>query len=227
MLRAPCPLPEVLHEAFFFLLLLCLCGIGQASAETRYITDMTEVMLRKGEGIRYKVVRGLMSGEAVEELSTNRRTGYSRVRTKDGTTGYILTHQLQDEPGAREQLAAMKARLADFQQAPDQLAVRFTELQSEMEALKQEKEQREEELAAIKYASTNLVSIIEERSELRKRVADLTRQVDDLRQKNQDRESETHQRWFLIGAGVTTGAILIGPVVPHVSFRRKKPWGTI
>lgn len=219
----------------FLLLLLCLCGLGQALAETRYITDIAQIELRKGEGTRYKILRYLTSGEAVEELSTNKRTGYSRVRTKDGTSGYILTRQLQDEGGARDRLAATEARLAELQQAPDQLAVKLSQLRSAHEklttdhaALEQEKERLEEELAAIKYASINLVAITQERSNLRKRVAGLTGQVADLQQKNRDLKNETNQRWFLIGAGVVTGAILIGLVLPHLRFRRRKSdWGTL
>jgi len=219
----------------FLLLLLCLCGIGQALAETRYITDMTQIMMRSGEGTKYKIIRSLTSGEAVEELGTNKRTGYSRIRIKDGTTGYVLTRQLQDEPGARDQLAAIKARLAEFQEAPDQLAMKLSELRSTHEKLKttrktleQEKEQLEEELAAIKYASENLVAITQERSDLRKTVADLTGQVAELRQKNRDLKNGTNQRWFLIGAGVVVGAILIGLILPHLRFRRRKSdWETL
>ncbi len=213
----------------FLLLLVCLCSLGQALAETRYITDIAQIMLRKGEGTKYKIIRSLTSGEAVEELGVNRATGYSRVRTKDGTVGYILTRQLQNEPGAREQLAAMETRLAEFQQAPDQLAMKLTELQSaygklktEKESLEQQKEQLEEELAAIKYASADIVRVTEERSDLRKRVAELTLQVAELEQKNRDKKNATNQRWFLIGAGVVTGSILIGLILPHLSFRRRK-----
>jgi len=219
----------------FLLLLLCLCGLGQALAETRYITDIAQIELRKGESTRYKILRYLTSGEAVEELSTNRKTGYSRIRTKDGTSGYVLTRQLQDEPGARDRLAAMEVRLAELQQAPDQLAVKLSQLRSaherlaaDHEDLGQEKEQLEEELAAIRYASTNLVAITQERSDLRKRVVDLTGQVADLQQKNRDLKNETNQRWFLIGAGMVTGAILIGLVLPHLRFRRRKSdWGAL
>lgn len=219
----------------FLLLLLCLCGLGQALSETRYITDIAQIELRKGESTRYKILRYLTSGEAVEELSMNKRTGYSRVLTKDGTSGYILTRQLQDERGARDRLSATEARLAELQKAPDQLAVKLSQLRSAHEklttdhaALEQEKERLEEELAAIKYASINLVAITKERSDLRKRVADLTGQVADLQQKNRDLKNETNQRWFLIGAGVVTGAILIGLVLPHLRFRRRKSdWGTL
>lgn len=219
----------------FLLLLLCLCGLGQALAETRYVTDKSQIMLRRGESTGHKIVRSLPSGEAVDELQSSKSTGYSRIRTADGTTGFVLTRQLQDEPVARDRLATIETQLAELQQAPDQLAAKLTELQSKHDALETiheelvgEKERIEQELATIKHASTNVVRITEERSELRKRVADLTRQAADLQQENRDLKNQTTQRWFLIGAGVVAGGILIGLVLPHLRFRRRKSsWGSL
>ena len=217
------------------LLLLCLCSIAQALAETRYVTDRSEIMMRRGESTRHKIIRSLPSGAAVEELSANKTTGYSEIQTEDGATGYVLTRQLQEEPVARDRLAAMQARLAELQRAPNQLAAQLAELRSahdeleaDHEALEGEKERLEEELASIRHASANVVRITQERSELRKNLANLTREVADLQQENRDLKNETTQRWFLIGAGVVTGGVIIGLVLPHLRFRRRKSsWGSL
>lgn len=217
------------------LLLLCLCCIGPALAETRYVIDQTEINMRRGESTRYKIIDRLKSGEAVEELSTNKATGYSRIRNEKGTIGYVLTRQLQDEPAARDQLAAMEARLAELQQAPDQLAAKLTKLQAahdsletDHEELAGERDRLEQELASIRQASANVVRITEERSELRKSVADLTRDVADLQQENLDLKNQTTQRWFMIGAGVLAGGILLGLILPHLRLRRRKSsWGSL
>jgi SH3 domain protein len=192
-------------------------------------------MLRKGESTKHKIVRSLPSGEEVKELGANKSTGYSQIQTEDGTTGYVLTRQLQDEPVARDRLASMEARLAELQQAPDQLASKLTALQSahdklnaDHQELEGEKGRLERELASIKHASANVVRITEERAELQKNVADLTRLVEDLKQENTDLQNQTTQRWFLIGAGVVTGGILIGLILPHVRLRRRKSsWGSL
>jgi len=216
------------------LLLLCLCCIGQALAETRFVTDKSTITLRKGESTKHKVIRSLPSGEAVEELEIDEASGYSKVQTKDGTTGYVLTRLLQDEPVARDRLAAVMAELEELRQAPDQLAAKLTELQVayaklqvDHQEISREKERLEQELASIKHASANVVQITEERSELRKTVADLTRHVANLQQESQDLKNQTTQHWFLIGAGVVTGGILIGLILPHLRFRRRKSsWGS-
>lgn len=217
------------------LLLLSLCAIGQVSAETRYITDQSEITLRAGESTRYKIIRPLPSGTPVEVMDANPSTGYSKVRTEDGTEGYVLSRQLLAEPVARDRLAAMEEKLAALQQAPDQLTSQLSRLQSAHERLSQDyenlqrdKDRLEEQLATIRYASANVVQITEERTELRKNVADLARQVADLQQENRDLKNQTSQRWFLIGAGVVFGGILLGLVLPQLRFRRRKSsWGSL
>jgi len=216
------------------LFLLCLCGLGQALAETRYVTDVARITMRTGESTKHKLLRTLTSGQAVKELSRNKKTGYSRVRTRDGTVGYVLSHLLQDEPGARDRLVALEVRLAELQRNPDQLAVKLDELQeshaklkADHAALAEEKEQVEEELATIKYTSTNLVSITRERSELRRQVTEQTRQIADAEQRNRDLEQQTNQRWFLIGAGVVVGSIFIGLILPNLRIRRRNDWGKL
>ena len=73
-----------------------------------------------------------------------------------------------------------------------------------------------------------LLRITEERNELRQGVADLSRQVATLQQENLDMKNQSTQRWFLIGAGVLGGGILLGLVLPHLRFRRRKTsWGSL
>jgi len=191
--------------------------------------------MRRGESTDYKIERMLPSGEAVDELSTNKETGYSRIRTQDGTTGYVLTRQLLDEPTARDRLAEMEARLAELQQAPDQLAAKLAELQSEHQALektctelKGEKERLQLQLASIDQATAEAVSINQRRLELQDETTHLEAELERLKGAIKEAENQTQQRWFLIGAGVAGAGILLGLILPHLRFRRRKSsWGSL
>jgi SH3 domain protein len=177
----------------------------------------------------------LPSGSAVEVIDTNDDTGYSKIRTEDGTTGYVLTRQLLSEPVARDRIVSIEAKLVELQQAPDQLAAQLTRLQSEHttlqadhQELRGEKRRLEEELATIRHAAANVVRITEERTELRQSAAELSRQVASLQQENLDLRNQSNQRWFLIGAGVVLGGILLGLILPHLRFhRRRSSWGSL
>ena len=216
------------------LLLLTLAALG-VNAETRYVTDQFNIMMRTGESANHRILRQLPSGTAVKVLETNQDNGYSLVELPNGTTGYVLTRQLMDQPSARDRLEDMEARLRALQEEPDALAAKLTSLQSEYQAL-QEKQGRLErentelsqELEGIRRTAANAVRIAEERNDLRKNVVALTRQVEELKQENRDLSHQTAQNWFLIGGGVVVLGILIGLILPHLRFqRRKSSWGSL
>jgi SH3 domain protein len=204
-------------------------------AETRYVTDQYDFNLRSGESTRYKILRTLPSGTPLEVLGINTDSGYAKVRTSDGLTGYMLVRYLQEEPGARGQLEAMQQRLTELQQTPDKLAARLGELQREHEALKQknaalisEKEQVERALAEIRHASANVMRINQERKQLQDQVATLVMQVDGLEQRNLELTNRNKQDWFLIGAGVVVAGVLIGLILPNLRLkRRRSTWGSL
>jgi SH3 domain protein len=206
-----------------------------AHAETRYVTDRFEVTLRAGESTRYKILRMLPSGAPVEVLSVNRSTNYARVRIQDGTVGFVLVQELQDEPAARDRLAELEERLAALRQKPDALTKELADLQEthgELRArfatLEREKQLREQELAKIRHASANVLDITNDRERLRLQVAELTRARAAFEQENRDLKNQTNQRWFLIGAGVLVSGVLMGLILPHLRVRRRKTtWGSL
>ena len=217
------------------LLLLCLCAFAQAQAETRYVTDQCSVPMRKGDALKYKIARMLPSGTPVEVIGGKAGAAFVQVRTPEGNTGWVTAAELQAEPAARNHLAAMEARLAELQQAPEALAGKLAalqtehaSLQSEHERIGRERDRLEQELASLRNASANIVEVTNDRAELRTRVAELTRQAADLEQETRDLKLQRDQRWFLIGAGVVGGGILIGLILPHLRFRRRKSsWGSL
>jgi SH3 domain protein len=216
------------------LCLATLIAVTAAAAETRYVTDQYDFNLRAGESTRYKILRQLPSGAPLDILSINEESGYARVRTEDGLTGFMLLTYLQDEPAARSELKAMQARLAELQQEPDKLAARLSALQSEHGALQEDhailerdKQDLETELAEIRNASANAIQIDNERRQLQEQVANLMLQVDQLEHRNLELSNQTKQQWFLIGAAVLGLGVLLGLLLPSLRLRRRRsPWGS-
>ncbi len=203
-------------------LLLCLVATPITLAGTRYISDQVEIPMRAGESLKYKVLRSLNSGTPVEVLSSNPKSGYSRVRTEDGRTGFVATDRLQDEPIPRDQVAALKAKVAMFQEKFDKLPPSLKEVQASLDTALSDKHRLEEELLSIRQAAGDAPRILRERGELRQTVADLTRQVGELEQINRELDHQNAQRWFLIGGGVIFGGILIGFLLPQVRLGRRR-----
>lgn len=217
--------------------LLCLLLLlpGLLAAETRYVTDIAKITLRTGESTSHRIIHMLSSGTALEVLSSNKKSGYSKVKTSSGQVGFILTNKLTKETSARSQLSALRQEIDSLKAAPGELRKNLTDLQKqhgdlqvahqELQAVKQKQGQ---ELQSIRRTASNAIRISNERNELRQQVASLTRAVADLKQENQDLSNEATRDWFLIGAGVIIAGILIGLILPHLRFqRRRNSWGSL
>lgn len=217
------------------LALLLLTAAGGLQAETRYVTDQLKITMRSGESTTHKIVRMLPSGYAVELLENNRDTGYSKIRTEDGKTGYVLSRQLMKIPSARERLQEAEARLNALQEEPSRLTAKLMSLQDAHKQLQTahaqvagERDNLSQELDGIRRTASNAIRISNERNELRKQVTTLTRQLEDLKQENRELSNDTAQNWFLIGAGVIVGGIILGLILPHLRLqRRKSSWGSL
>ena len=211
------------------LTVIMVCGYTQAHAETRYVTDQFKVMMRSGEGVQHKIVRTLPSGTPLEVQATNSETGYSQVRTENGAVGYILTRQLMGSPSARDRLAATEAKLNAALEEPKQLKSKLTETRSKLKKLTTDfsklqkiKNKTAKELETIRNTAADAIRMSEERIELRKNVADLTHQIEDLKQENRDLSNQNTRNWFLIGAAVIIAGILIGLILPRLHVQRRK-----
>lgn len=217
------------------LLIVLLCCSTAVLARTAFVTDELKITLRTGESATHRILRMLPTGTRLTVLEDNAETGYSRVRTASGVEGYVLTRQLLEEPVARDRLAAAEAEVQALKAAPGELSSRLATLRDEHDALQAQhaalqkaKTQVDQEFAALQRTASNSVRIANERNELRKQVASLTREIEDVKQLNRELENKTAQNWFLIGAGVVVGGIILGLILPHLRVRRRKSsWGSL
>jgi SH3 domain protein len=206
-----------------------------AQAQISYVTDEFKITMRSGESAKHRVVQMIKSGTPVTLLSVNKDTGYSEVRTGSGKTGYVLSRHLLNEPVAREQLASLQARIEILESAPGELSSKLAKLSKEYEILNQthnamvtEKEAFAQELEELKRVSANAVEINRERKTLRKQVATMSHDVEDQQQEIRELKNSAVQRWFLIGAGVLLGGIVLGLILPHLRIRKRKDsWGSL
>lgn len=231
----PAPSPNLLShrfvQSFVGALILSVCllvSISAAKAETRYVSDELKTPFRSSPGSTKRILKMLKSGSPVELLSVDKKSGFAKVRTTDGKTGYILLRELSKEPSARVQLKELQDRVQELQAEPDQIRSRLTQLQEDYSSLQQqhqkissENETLRQDLAGIKQSAANAIQIASERSDLRKQLTAFKRQNADLQQQNRELSNNIEQRWFMIGAGVVFGSLLLGWLLPLMRFRRR------
>lgn len=215
--------------------LVGLWAFPAAASETRYVTDEVKINMRSGESNSHRILRMLPSGAAVRVLSTDSETGYSKVRTEDGVEGYVLAYQLMGQPSARQRVAVLEGKIQALQEEPLRLAAQLEQLQTSCQKIEADnsllqsmRSRLEQELESIKRTSANAVQIAEERNALRTQVVSMTRQLEEIRQENRDLSNRNAQHWFLIGGGVLSGGIILGLILPHLRFRRRRTsWGSL
>ena len=217
------------HLIPVLVLLLTTAAISNAVAETRYVSDELEITLRVGPSTKQRIISMLKSGTGVEILSVDPKSGYSKVRAANGKTGFVLSRFLMDEPSAREQVASLTAKIQELQAEPEQVRTRLNQLQDDYARLQKDhqkllndKNSITQELAGIRQTAANAINISNERSELRKQVVKLKQEVADLQHTNRELANNRNQRWFLIGAGVVIGSILLGWLLPYLRFKRRR-----
>jgi SH3 domain protein len=216
-----------------FLLGVLAFWIGSAAveAQTRYVSDELVITFRTGPGSQFAITKNLVSGNRVEVLEELPDEGFTHVRLSDGTEGWVLTQYLQAEPTAGIRLAAAERELGVERQRADELARQLSELETNLastsEALNASQSNEEEisaELASIRSASANALQTRQQNDQLRRQVDELSSsaqvaamEIDELRRRER-------QNWFIIGAAVLLGGVIIGLVAPSLRPKRRSSW---
>jgi SH3 domain protein len=219
--------------SFVFLFVFVALGVAaQAQTETRYVTDRTQVELRRGPSTEYRILRYLEAGDRVEVLEQDEAQGFSRVKFGDqGTEGWIPTASLIAEPIARERLALAERNLASARERVTALEGQNQQLQRDLAATRNELEHAQanhgtvsRELSEIRTASANVVAIRDENAGLGQRLAQREREVEQLTADNARLEGRNNQNWFVVGAAVLLAGIVVGLVAPTLRRKRRSDW---
>ena len=200
-------------------------------AQTRYVSDELVITLRTGPSTQNAITRNLTSGTRVQVLQELADDNYSRVRLDDGTEGWVLTQYLQaDETGDQLFAAAARERdsaVAEAAQLRDQVQALEADLAETRQSLEQAStrgEQLNAELGDIRSASASALETRDQNEGLRRRVAELTAAADLDEAEIRELRSRNRQSWFVIGAAVLFGGIVIGLVAPSLRRKRRSSW---
>lgn len=213
--------------------LILLFAAGAASAESAYVTDDLDIMVRTGESSRNKIIATLKSGKKVEVLESNPETGYSKVALSQDREGYVLTRLLTNQPAARDLLAAAQARLNKLEASHKQLSTELTaikaqkaDVDSTASDFKTRSEQLQRELDELQRTASNALRIQEERNQLQERVVNIERELETLKRENDVLKNNSAQDWFIVGAGVLLLGLFLGFILPKLSWQKKTSWSS-
>lgn len=219
-------------KRFQFPVFICLGVLCfAAEAQTRYVSDTLVITLRTGPSTQNAITRNLTSGDRVELLEELPDEGYSRVRLEDGTEGWVLTQYLQSNPTSELLLATASQQLAAAQRNSATFEGEATGLQAELaaaeEALQQSQDyaaRLEAQLGDIRAASASALETRAQNERLANRITTLTAAADVADMEIRELRSRNRQSWFIVGASVLFGGIVIGLVAPSLRRKRRSSW---
>ena len=213
---------------FWLVLLLLVPMTGMAA--TKYVSDQLVITLRTGQGNQFAIIKTLPSGALLTILQET-NTGYTQVRTADGTEGWVRTQYLSDEPPAAEELAKAQDKLAKLQdkfskvqQELSDLRKQKAQLDSEHTKLQNENKATTDELTKLEQIAAHPKQLQSENIELHEKFAKMSDEFNLIKQENQVLKDRSKRNWFLAGALVVIIGIIIGLIIPKLRFRRKDSW---
>jgi SH3 domain protein len=211
--------------------ILFLPSLCAHAASTAWVTDKLEVQLRSGSGSQYKVVKSLPSGTELTVVEGGEANGFSHVTLESGEEGWVSNRYLSSTPVAsadreenakklaalREDNQKLKAELAASKSSKDAAEKSIQDINAESARLNSE-------VTAIRQASANVLKIQNERDQLTQEKVSLESELETLKREKQAMDASSKQDWFMIGAGVLFGGIVLGLILPRISWRKKSNW---
>lgn len=209
------------------LMMVAATAVGQ----TLYVSDQLVITVRTGPSTENAIITNLVSGDAVEVLQVNAETGYTRVRIQSGVEGWVLGRYLVATPVSQDRLIIAESDLAEAQATVAMLEGSVAMLAAELEVTGRRLEETEtenasltKELADLRAASENVLSIRDQNESLRRRLNERNEEAELLAIDNDRLRSRATRDWFVAGAGVLLAGIIVGLIAPGLRRRRRSQW---
>lgn len=187
--------------------------------------------MRSGPSTKNSIVRMLRSGTPVEIVEQDADLGYTLVRLRSGTEGWVLTRYLMKEEAARNRLAVVDQEAQEAKSKWQQLEAelngikkKMADLDAERDLLEAENARLKLELEDIREASSNALAIKDENRRLQERLATTDKEFTVQREENERLLSRANRDWFIAGAGVLGLGVLLGLILPRMRWRRRSEW---
>lgn len=217
---------DILYKSLFILLITALTS-SPLLAATKYVSDELVINMRSGKGNGFKIIKIVKSGTPLTVLETD--SGYTRARTPQGVEGWVLSRFLIDQPVARDQLAKARQDVATMKEKYEAMVNELSTIKTERDTLSSSeksllanKEKMNTELVKLKKIAARPMQLEAENDQLRNELVKIEAEMRLLKQEYQTLEDNTDQEWFMTGAAVLFGGMLLGLIFPKLRSGQKK-----
>ena len=212
------------------IVLLMFTG-GLALAETVYVADDANLALRDAANNQAKVIKLLPTGTPLSLLDKTSKAEFVHVRLLDGTEGYMKAKYTKKQPPpfdpkdtASKTISLLQADNTALKAELATLKTTLTPGSSLEKSLASERDQLARELSELKKIAANSYQIKTERDQLQERVVNVERDLEQFKLENHALKDTASQDWFLYGGVLSLLGVLMGFILPKLSWRRKSGW---
>lgn len=181
---------------------------GQATNNTRWVSDSLTSYVRSGPTDGYRIVGTLSSGQQIELLGS--QGDYSQVRGPNGNAVWIPSRDLQSIPGQAERLPQLEQQVA-------QLSAELAGIDGHWKARVQG---MQETLDSRKALIGDLQAT---RATLDTELASVHSQLRDAQAQLGAEQQQVLMRYMVYGGGIAGAGLLLGLILPGLlRVRRRK-----
>lgn len=219
---------------FIMAIIVGLCLMEQTCvAETRYVTDFVKIGLRTGPSTEHKIIRFLISGQAVEPLESGE--GWTRVRVltegRDDSEGWVLSRYLTEEVpwknqvvSLREENDVLKKSTLDLKRAWEEASQNEQRLKADLEKATHDLQKLQREFDLLETGSKDFLELKQEQKATQASLKTLQETTETLTVENESLRSCQRTKWFATGAVVLLFGLMIGLTVGRQQKKRKSSY---
>jgi len=197
------------------------------AAESMYVTDRLEVVVRGGRGIEYRILAVVKTDEKVEVLEY--QGDYAFIRTAKGVEGWMLKRYLTlDTPKSRviedykKQIELLKVDGSDAEKKMLALSEKVRSLEKTKALQAKKIKQLEKDYLDLKTVSAGVLKLKEEKEELAKRIQRNSRKLSSTINENLELKKQTKLKWFIAGGSAILLGFIIGMYLQHLRNEKKR-----
>lgn len=220
-----------MKKLYLAFILLTICGSALAEpSEIFYVNDDKNLALKSEPHGYASTLKVLPTGSSVTAIAKP-YNGYIKVRSPDGTEGYIKSIYVRKEPPAQnandtasKTIATLQAKISALEDELKVTKEKITPGTSLEKTLSSERDQLAQDLNELKATAKNAVQIKQERDLLQEQHVNATRDFEQCKIDKAALEDTTKQDWMLYGGALVIIGVFLGFILPKISWRRRSSW---
>ena len=205
-----------------------------ANAQIKYVSDQLSINMRSDKGVQFKITKILKSGTPVEVLQKD-SSGYTKVKAPNGHIGWVLTRFLQNNKVARELNTQALAEIDKLKKLNTTLNDKFNKISEDYKTLLNDKNKLEAlsqnqsaEIIKLKKIAARPMQLERNNEQLRKDILSNEAKTRILKQELLSLKEDNDKDWFIAGALVLFGGIILGLILPKMRSRqRSQSWSRL